>query len=139
MHRVLHTLITERLITKEELSEIYKLVAKLSIQNNQAMSAVITTNSFAEISNPASHFYKGYNDAQKPEEVICNLYSLWHTEPNKENSPLNTTEITQLIDAIESLVQRLTKKLATPKEATQNVGLISMRKIIEGTDTSTQR
>lgn len=131
MHSVIHTLKTKKLITEEELDKIYRLASSLSIQDTQTKSVVITTNSFAEIVNPQSLLYRGYADNIKAEEVLCNVYSLWHTEPNRDNSPLNTPEVLNLINAVQAAANRL----LAPKEAARSDNLLDVRISAEGTGT----
>ncbi len=113
MHRVFNDLMTE-----DERSALYQMVNGLKVSGGEKTSTLIPTNNYAEIIDPNSRLYRGYADAIKPEEVICNVYSLWHTEPNRDDSPLNTQKIQEFISAIEARVQAARDRLMTPKEVT---------------------
>jgi hypothetical protein len=146
-------------MTQDERDKLNELVNKLPINSSNERSQVITTTSFADILNWDSDFYFNYNHYKEVdkttgqeviknlvvqtgrEEVICNLYSLWHTEPNRDRSPLNTPAVITLLETIEKYVQAATERLLTPKEVASNSNLISLRSQLDGkgTNTSTQR
>ena len=79
-------------------------------------STVIPSNSFNVIVNPESMLYTNYKLDQKLEEVICNLYSVWYTEPNIDQTPLNEQPIKALMEAIKARVLAATERLLKPKE-----------------------
>lgn len=149
IHETMHRIYND-LMTPEERETLYQLAKNLARPNDRQneKSQIILTTSFADIMRWDSGFYTNYNYKDGiplkiptgPEEVICNIYSLWHTEPNRDASPLNTQEITKFVGEIDRLVQTATDRLFAPKEATQSAGLIGVRATVgTGTDTTTTR
>lgn len=95
-------------------------------------SGVITTSTFADIFHPYSdnlyRHYHSFNDIDNdgkltfwkypfsPEEVICNVFSMWHTEPNRENTPLNTDKVRNFIAKIDEYRARVASRSHEPEE-----------------------
>ena len=119
IHETMHRVFNDHM-TQYERDKLYDLVKELPVYPEEVWSMVIPTNSFNVIINPNSpYLYDNYKGNEKLEEVICNLYSLWYTEPNPMQSPLNESQVQELIKKMEEYVGNARDRLLAPKETTQ--------------------